>query len=596
MLHSNDKGNRIIHKNNKTMKQFKYIFLLIFSAFILTNCSEEGLLEETDLDQVDLDKVYSDVERTRAVLIDLYGRMRDMSYNNAAGNNSSSGSFSRLEDMVTTNSLLDNVTDDGGGMAGKPKALPYVNRMVTGGITSSVNFLAFTNPWNYYYRAIRNANQFLANVDRSPLEDSEKKSAKVEARFLRALYYHELMRWFGALVITTDVIDPFAFETTKREDLETTVRFIVNEFDAVGQPDELPLSWDDANYGRVTRGAALAYKARTLLYAASPLYKKYGSTVSWQEAADAAKEVMDLNTYELYYDAVEPAKSYTRLFNERVNKETILQFMRQDDNDLYNNFPAVDFWNVNKEVGTIPTQQLIDSYDMLDGTEPITGYNGNAFSPIINSTSGYDEQNPYVNRDPRLKQTILYHGATWPLVNDVANKMLDLTKPLRWLSGYYLVKYLDDRIDHMKSGKTSMNFQMMRYAEVLLNYAEAINEASNSAQNRQLAVAQLNAIRARAGITGTLDATNFTQEQLRERIRKERRVELCFEEHRFFDIRRWDIAKDVLNKPAFGIAIEDGQYVRIKIEDRIYNERMNFMPIPLSDVNNCPLIYQNEGY
>ncbi len=589
MLHSNHKGNRIIHKNNKTMKQFKYIFLLIFSAFILTNCSEEGLLEETDLDQIDTEKVYSDVERTRAVLIDLYARMREMT-------NSSSGSFSRLEDMGTTNSLLDNVTDDGGGMAGKSKALPHVNRMVTGGITSSVNFLPYTNPWNWFYRAIRNANQFLANVDRSPLDDTEKKYAKAEARFLRAYYYHELMRWFGGLVITTDITDPFAFETTKREDLETTIRFIVAEFDAVAQPGVLPTVWDDANFGRVTRGAALGYKARTLLYGASPLYKKNGSTVTWQEAANAAKDLMDLNIYQLYYDTTDPAKSYTRLFNERVNSETILQYLRGDNNDLYNNFPTEDGWNVNKEVGTIPTQQFVDCYDMLDGTEPITGYNGDAFSPVINPASGYDEQNPFVNRDPRFKQTILHDRATWPLVNAVANKMLDLSKPYRWLSGYYLVKYLDDRIDHMKGGNTSMNFQMMRYAEVLLNYAEAINEASNSAQNRQLAVAQLNAIRVRAGITGTLDATNFTQEQLRERIRKERRVELCFEEHRFFDIRRWDIAKEVLNKPAVGIAKEGGQYVRIKVEDRIFNERMNFMPVPLSDVNNCPLIYQNEGY
>jgi hypothetical protein len=572
------------------MKQFKYIFLLIFSTFILTNCSEEGLLEETDLDQVDTEKVYSDVERTRAVLMDLYARMRELT-------NAASGTFSRMESMGTTNSLLDNVTDDGGGMAGKSKALPAVNRMVTGGITSSVNFLAFTNPWNWYYRAIRNANQFLANVDRSPLGDTEKKYAKAEARFLRALYYHELMRWFGGLVITTDVLDPFAFETTKRENLETTVRFIAAEFDAVGQPGVLPETWDDdSNYGRITRGAALAYKARTLLYGASPLYKNNGTTVTWQEAADAAKEVMDLNVYQLYYDAVDVNKSYSRLFNERANNETILQYLRPDDNDLYNNFPTEDGWNVNKEVGTIPTQQLIDCYDMLDGSEPILGYNGDAFSPIINPASGYDEQNPYANRDPRLTQSILYDGATWPRVNDVVNKKLDLSKPFRWLSGYYLVKYLDDRIDHLKGGKTSMNFQMMRYAEVLLNYAEAINEAADNAQNRQLAVAQLNAIRNRAGITGTLNAADFTQAKLRERIRKERRVELSYEEHRFFDIRRWEIAMDVLNKPAVGIAKDNGQYVRIKIEDRIFNQRMYFMPIPLSDVNNCPLIYQNEGY
>lgn len=571
------------------MKHLKYIFLLLFSSLVLTNCTEEGLLDETELDQINTEKVYSDVELTRAVLMDLYARMRE---NNA----NSSGSFSRMEIMNTTNSLLDNVTDDGGGIASKSKPIPSVVKMITAGVSPTSNFLASTNPWNWYYRAIRNANQFLANVDRSPLGATEKSYAKAEARFIRALYYHELMKWFGPLIISTDVMDPFAFKTTKREDLETTIRFIVNEFDEVSQPGVLPTSWDNADYGRITRGAALAYKARTLLYGASPLYKNNGSTVTWQEAADAAKAVMDLNTYQLYIDPTDPDKSYTRFFNERFNNESILQYLRPDDNDLYHSFPAEDGWNVNKEVGTIPTQQLVDSYDMLDGTQPILGYQSDNITPIINPAASYDEQNPYANRDPRLKQTILYDGATWPRVNDVVNKKLDLSKPFRWLSGYYLVKYMDDRIDHQKGGKTSMNFQMMRYAEVLLNYAEAINEAADNGQNRQLAVTQLNAIRSRGGITGSLNASNFTQAQLRERIRKERRVELTFEEHRFFDIRRWRIANNVLNKPAVGIIKSNGQYERVVIENRIYNERMDFMPLPTSDVNNLPLVYQNAGY
>ena len=571
------------------MKKFKFIFLLAFCSLLLTNCSEEGLLEETDLDQIDTEKVFSDVELTRRVLIDLYARMRE-----STGN--TSGSFSRLEMMNTTNSLLDNITDDGGGSAGKSKALPIVNRMVTAGVSPSADFISGTNPWNWYYRAIRNANQFIGNVDRSPLGATEKNYAKAEARFLRAYYYQELMRWFGPLVIWTEVGDPFAFSTTKRENMETTIQFIINEFDAVGQPGVLPEAWDGANYGRITRGAALAYKARTMLYGASSLYKKNGSTVTWQQAADAAKAVMDLNVYQLYVDATDADKSYTRFFNERDNNESILQYLRSDDNDLYNNFPTEDGWNINKEVGTIPSQQLIDCYDMLDGTEPITGYQSDNITPIINPTSEYDEQNPYIKRDPRLVQSMLYDRAIWPRVNDVKNKMLDLSKDFRWLSGYYLVKYLDDRIDHLKGGKTSMNFQMMRYAEVLLNYAESINEAVDNGQNRQLAVAQLNVIRNRAGIKGTLNASNFTQAQLRERIRKERRVELCFEEHRFFDIRRWEIAVDVLNKPAVGIQKNNGLYERVVIENRLYNERMNFMPLPTADVNNCPDIYQNAGY
>ncbi|MEA4935479.1 MAG: RagB/SusD family nutrient uptake outer membrane protein [Paludibacter sp.] len=570
------------------MKLFKYIFSLIFVSLLFVNCSEEGLLDETELDQIDTEKVYSDVELTRRVLIDLYARMRELT-------NDGSGSFSRWESMTQSTTMLDNITDDGTGNGGKSKTLPVVQKMTTAGVSPTANFVAFTNPWNWYYRAIRNANQFLANVDRSPLTNTEKKNAKLEARFLRALYYHELMRWFGPLVITTDILDPFAFNTTKRENIETTIRFIVDEFDAVAQPGQLPEVWDDVNFGRATRGAALAYKARTLLYGASPLYKELGSTVTWEEAANAAEDVMDLNIYKLYYDT-DPTKSYRRLFNTRVNGESILQYLRADDNDLYNCFPSEDGWNINKEGGTSPSQALIDSYDMADGTSPITGYAADNITPIINTASGYNEATPYAGREPRFYQSILYDQATWPMVNGVVNKKLDISKPFRWVSGYYLVKYLDERIDHMKGGQTSMNFQMMRYAEVLLNYAEAINETADNSSNRALAVAQLNAIRARAGITGTLDAASFTQTTLRERIQKERRVELCFEEHRFFDVRRWKIANVVLNRPAVGIQKVSGQYVRTQMENRIYNSRMDFMPIPLSDVNNCPLIYQNKGY
>lgn len=571
------------------MKLIKYLFLLIFGSTLLVNCSDEGLLDETELDQIDTEKVYSDVELTRRVLMDLYARTREVG-------SGSSGTFSRWESMAQSTTMLDNITDDGTGNGGKSKTLPLVQKMVSAAVAPTANFVAFTNPWTWYYRAIRNANQFIANVDRSPLVDTEKNHAKAEARLLRAMYYHELMRWFGPLVITTDILDPFAFNTTKRENLETTVRFIVAELDAMAVPGVLPETWDDANYGRVTRGVALAYKARTLLYAASPLYKELGTTVTWQEAADAAKAVMDLNVYQLYHDS-NPLMSYRRMFNTRVNGESIMQYLRADDNDLYNCFPSEDGWNINREGGTAPSQALIDSYDMLDGTEPVIGYGADKITPVINPASGYNESSPYVGREPRFYQSILYDQATWPLVNAVPNKKLDLSKTtLRWVSGYYLVKYLDERVDHMKSGKTSMNFQMMRYAEVLLNYAEAINEAADNGTNRALAVVQLNAIRSRAGITGTLNATDFTQTTLRKRIQKERRIELCFEEHRFYDIRRWKIANEVLNSPAVGIKKENGQYVRFMMENRIYNTRMDFMPIPLSDVNNCPLIFQNKGY
>lgn len=557
---------------------------------LLISCNKEGLLDSTDLDELTDEKVFTDVENTRKALYNLYGGMREVHSNN-------SGSFSPLFNMNVTVAMLDNASDDGAGNTTRVAGVsPDIQKWITGSISATSNPVVLTHPWRYFYRAIRNANIFLANVDRSPMLDAEKESSRNQARFLRAYFYHELFRWFGPLVISTTSEDPFAFETAKREDLKTTVDFIVSEFDALSQEGMLPDRWTGSDYGRITRTAAMAYKARTLLYAASPLSQ--GSGVSWAQAAKAAEEMISYadsrGVHSLYIAPGEEELSYTRYFNERVNSENILVYLRNEDNDLYNLFPSFNPWNVNKELTTVPTQWLVDSYDMLNGSEPIVGYNGD-YSPIINPASGYDEQEPYKNRDPRFYQSILHHGATWANVNK-GTATVNLTTPNTWGSGYFLVKYLDDRIDHRSGGVTSMNFIMMRYAEVLLNYAEAINESSDDIVSKQKAVEQLNRIRQRAGITTPLNAADFTQATLRDRIRKERRVELAFEEHRFFDIRRWKIAKEVMNRPAIGIAIEGGQFVRKVLDNRSYNERMNLSPLPVTEVNNAPMIYQNPGY
>ncbi len=568
----------------------KRILKYVIGCLFLIGCSSEGLMDSTDLDQLNVDKIYSNVDYTRNVLYDLYGRTREETSVN-------SGGFSRLMGMATTVAMLDNATDDGAGNTTRSAGIvPGIQIFVTAGINATTNPVPDTHPWNWFYKAIRNANIFIANVDRSPLEASEKISSKNQARFLRAFYYEELFRWFGPLVISEAPLDPFAYETTKRETLAKTVQFISDEFDALSKEGALPDEWDDANYGRPTRGAAMAFKARLLLYAASPLFA--ASNVTWAQASQAALSFISYaeskGLYDLYYDQTEPKKSYSRLFNTRKSKEIIMSKLRADNNDMYNNMPPFNPWNVNKELTTCPTEWLVDSYDMADGSEPIIGYNAD-YSPIINVASGYNEQNPYLNRDPRLAQSMLYNGVTWPKVNAAPQKV-DITEPQKWGSGYFLTKFLDDRIDHRTGGKTCMNFIMMRYAEVLLNYAEAANEAEDTQDARTKAVVYLNKIRLRAGITNPLVAGNYTQSTLRQRIRKERRVELCFEEHRFFDIRRWKIAKDVMKLPGTGVAIESGKYVRKVLDSRTYNERMDLMPLPNREVNNCPLIFQNPGY
>lgn len=568
------------------MKKIYYLIVVVF----LFSCNKDGLLDSTDLDELTDEKVFTNVENTRKALYNLYGRMREESNNN-------SGSFSPLFDMNVTVAMLDNASDDGAGNTTRNAGIsPGIQKYITGSISGTTNPVVLTHPWTFYYRNIRNANIFLANIDKCPMTEEEKRSSANQARFLRAYYYHELFRWFGPLVISTAPIDPFGFDTTKRESLKTTVDFIVGEFDALSKEGMLPDKWTGSDYGRVTRTVAMGYKARTLLYAASPLFQQSG--VTWAQAAQAARELIDYadskGIHSLYVAPGEPQKSYTRYFNERSNTENMLVYLRPPTNDLYNLFPAFNPWNVNKELTTVPTQWLVDCYDMADGSEPILGYNSD-YSPIINPASGYNDQDPYKNRDPRFYQTILYHGAVWPNVNK-GTASVDIRTPNNWGSGYFLVKYLDDRIDHRSGGTTSMNFIMMRYAEILLDYAEAINEAEDNATARANAVEQLNRIRSRAGITTPLNAANFTQASLRERIRKERRIELCFEEHRFFDIRRWKIAKTVMNRPAIGITIQGGQYVRTVLDKRSYNERMDLLPLPVNEVNNAPLIYQNPGY
>lgn len=568
------------------MKKAIYVVLV---SILLFGCSKQGL-DATDVDEITQDKVFSDVELTRKALYELYGCMREVTSSN-------NGSFERLFNSTIAVGMLDNVTDDGAGSVARTMGvIAPMQVYLTGAVTATTNPVVDTHPWRFYYMNIRSANIFLANVQKSPLSEAEKVSSANQARFLRALWYHELFRWFGPLVISTEPTDPFAFSDTRRETLKNTVDFIVSEFDTLSREGVLPDRWEGADYGRVTRSAAMAFKARTLLYAASPLFQSSG--VTWQQAADATLELIDYadskGIHSLYYDATTPSKSYSRYFNERKNDENILVYLRAPTNDLYQLFPAFNPWNVNKEIATVPTQWLVDSYDMKDGSEPILGYNADN-SPIINPASGYDEQKMYLNRDPRFDQTILHHGTTWPLVNK-APQTVNITTSQSWASGYFLVKYLDDRIDHRNNGVTSQNFILMRYAEVLLNYAEAINEASDDVNARTKAVQQLNLIRARAGITKPLIASSFNQNTLRERIRKERRVELCFEEHRFFDIRRWKIAKDVMNRPAIGITIQGGKFVRRALDQRTYNERMDLAPLPNTESNNSPLVKQNPGY
>lgn len=553
---------------------------IIATLFLLLLAACDSGMDRIQTGTNNEESVYADRVKTRQILNNLYAYARLTNSYGGFVAFSASGAIP----------FLDCATDN----ADTPVDYSTSHTHNQSTISSSEVGLTGGHPWTHFYNGIRNAMLFMDKVDKSPLSDEEKASSKVQARFLRALYYAELFRYYGSVVILEEPISATDF-SKERAGIQQTVDYITGEFDAVAA--QLPLEWDETNYGRATRGAALAYKARTLLYAASPLNNPSNDKTKWEAAAKAFEAVMALNRYELYYDPDNRALSYARMFNQRPCREMIYSYLRGETQDLYANLPSGSPWNNNAGwyVGTVPSQNLVDAYDMLNGEEPITGYDANG-APIVNPASGYDDRDPYKNRDPRLGMTILYHGATWKVENKVvALDMVNLDDKSK-TTGYILRKFLDDRIDHRQGATTNLNYPMFRYAEILLGYAEALNEQGYP----ERAVPYINQVRDRAGVKG-LPLTGWTTETLRKRLQKEYRVEFAFEDSRFFDARRWKKAEEWFSQRIYKIevtgSLEAPVYRRVRRADRIFLSKCYRLPIPQKEIDNSDgLIEQNEGW
>jgi hypothetical protein len=360
--------------------------------------------------------------------------------------------------------------------------------------------------------------------------------------------------------------------------------YTIAELDAAAK--DLPLANADKSWdlGRATRGAALALKARLMLYAASPLY----NAGSWADAAAAAKAVMDLNQYSL-------APDYARLFLTPSSNEIIFERQyaigaRHVCLEISNAPNGYGGW-----AGNTPLQNLVDAYEMNNG------------KTITDPTSGYNEQRPYDNRDARFYATILYNGALYR--GDTVDIYTPGGKdsqdgPSNWnttKTGYYLRKFMDDNnpIDNPWNIAGLQPWIYIRYAEVLLNYAEAQNEAVGPDATVYNAI---NQIRQRASVNQPALPPGLTQAQMRDAIRRERQVELAFEEHRFYDVRRWRIAITTENAPAGGMTVTRSgntfTYTRkIALNGRAFEPKHHFLPIPRSEIlsSNNELM-QNPGY
>jgi hypothetical protein len=445
--------------------------------------------------------------------------------------------------------------------------------------------------WGRSYRSIREINYALANVQKVNMSAGMKTRLTAELRFLRAFRYQDLLRNYGDVVLMGDKVYELGEDFSNsaiytRSSIKDVTAYILAELDAASK--DLPAANNNSNWrlGRATKGAALALKARIALYAASPLY----NAGTWQAAASAAKDVMNMGMYSLY------TGGYDKLFLTAENNPEIIferlytRGARHVCLEISNAPNSFGGWG-----GNVPLQNFVDAYQMNNGKS------------IDDATSGYNPQDPYKNRDPRFYMTVLTNDAAYrgnTVQTFVPGGKDSKDGPSNWntsKTGYYLKKYMNDAlpIDNPWDIAGTQPWIYFRYAEILLNYAEAQNEAAGPDQSVYDAV---NAIRKRTGVGMPALPTGLSQAQMRDAIRKERQIELAFEEHRYYDVRRWKIANVTENVPAYGMDVtRNGStytYTRKEaLSGRRFEDKHYFLPIPRAEIlASGGKLTQNAGY
>jgi hypothetical protein len=483
-------------------------------------------------------------------------------------------------------------------------------------VTTTVGLNSFVSSYSSYWSGIRYANVFIANIPVVPIKDaiingkvngigvSNRYILQSEARFLRALFYFELVRRYGGVPLLGNTVYNINDNLSiPRSSFADCINYIVSECDAIKDSLITVQTYSpSADNWRATKGSAMALKARVLLYAASPLfndpangntnpltgYTSYDKT-RWTTAAQAAQDVINLDSYTL-----DP--SFPQVFLTENDPEIL--FMRETDNgkNIENDNAPIGFPTAIANGITSPTQDLVNAYPMSNGL------------PITNPLSGYDATNPYANRDPRLGYTILHNGSPW-LNSTVQTYNGGQSRPLsgsttETLTGYYMDKFMTPQ-DITSSTFVNHNEDWIefRYAEILLNYAEAENEVSGPSA---AVYAPLYQLRLRAGIpigTGSYGLTvTANQDTMRSIIQNERRIEMAFEEQRFFDIRRWKLAETVMNQPRMGVSIQNSggtliyNYVPVPIASKFIAPKMYLYPIPYPEIVKDPSLKQNPGW
>lgn len=476
-----------------------------------------------------------------------------------------------------------------------------VNNYVNGGWSP-----ANPNPtiWNKSYTAIAEANMYLEKIHKTDLSEWEHNSNyqnwiaqmelfPYELRFLRAYFYFELFRAYGDVPLVTTTLTNAQANSVTRTPAADVVKFIVDEVDEIAS--HLPVSYSTevgAEYGRATKVAAYALKARTLLYAASPLHNPLNDKAKWEAAAQACAFIIDhASEWGL------KLSKYADLWGENAfrNQELIWGIGRNASNAFEMAHYPIGVENGSS--GNCPTQSLVDQYEyQADG---VTFGERNSGSIDLNAGD------PYEGLDPRFALTVVKNGDEWP-TNGSQKKVIETfeggfnasPKYGATPTGYYLKKYVDGSCVTTADNQVTRRHTwiVFRLGEFYLDYAEAVYNATGSANDKTYGLSAneaVNMLRNRADIM----MPEFTEdgEAWVERYERERLVELAFENHRFWDVRRWKKGAEYFSEVAVADISADRQLTR-SVEKRTWDEKFNFFPIPETEIKKNPALDQNPGW
>ncbi len=570
----------------------KYIIYLIL-GMVLTSACDDEFLDREPIDQLASSSVFSDEALTQAFLNSIIGQLP-------------SGQYSRArEDGFGRAYLLASITDEARAKSGWVDA----NDVIRTGNMRPTN-MGGLDIWERAYQTIRQVAEILAGVEASSFDAAFKSEISAQARFVRAWFYFDLVRRYGdvPLITVAQSLEDDIFPS--RTPAAEVYQFVFDELNAA---DAILPNKSEAGAGALTKQAAIAVNARAMLFA-----KRYADAVA---LADRLITGPDGDILELYganpANGAEAMANYTNLFlSEGGNVETIheILFLPPEKAHAFDqgNWPVR--WRNDNGGQTDPTQELVDAFEMENGL------------PITDGASGYDPNDPYTGRDSRFYASIFHHGSEFsevapsrgePFIDMEWNAFNEGPGPIRdgnaSVTGYMIRKFIDPSLGFgpARIGKTS--WQEIRFAEILLIYAEAENEENGPSAKVYDAI---NRIRTRAALPNL--PAGLSQDEMRSAIRQERRVELVFENHRWFDLIRWDEAINVLDNKTFnGIRIDrngvptagDGgpthvfdpaQLIftpfEVTTHSNIFPARYMLQPIPQGDIDANVNLTQNPGY